>query len=75
LDFSLITDNQKGGCVGDQIRGLKNKIFVSESLVVCVSSVVFIYFCGNSNIVKDLVNPTFGCVKGEGFCPFAVYGF
>jgi len=27
LDFSLIIDNQKGGCVGDQIRGLKETRF------------------------------------------------
>lgn len=68
-------DNQKSGCVGDHIRGLKNKILVSESLVTYVSTMVFIYFCSNSNIVKDLASPKVVCMKGESFCPLALSGF
>lgn len=62
-------------CWGLDERSEKNKILVSESLVTCVSSMVFIYFCSNSNIVKDLARPTVVCVKGEGLCPLAVSGF
>ena len=65
MDFSLTIDNRKGGCVGDQVRGIKekNKILVFESSVTYVSSMVFIYFCSNSNIVKGLASPTVVCVQ------------
>jgi len=36
---------------------------------------VFIYFCSNSNIVKDLASPTVICVKEEGVCSLAMSGF
>lgn len=62
-------------CWGPDSRSERNNILVSESLVTYVRSMVFIYFCSNSNIVKDLASPAVVCVKGEGFCPLAVSGF
>jgi len=49
-------------CWGPDSRSERNKILVSESLVTYVRSMVFIYFCSNSNIVEDLASPAVVCV-------------
>jgi len=52
-------------CWGPDSRSERNKILVSESLVTYVRSMVFIYFCSNSNIVEDLASPAVVCVWKE----------